>query len=432
MKIIRAEENKVDHKKRVVVVGGGFAGLQLARNLDHRLFNVLLIDRLNHHQFQPLFYQVATSQIEPASISFPFRNIFKGKKHIQIRLASLVRINPEKQSITTNIGDFEYDYLVIAIGCRTNYFGNPNIQDNTYSLKTTYDSITIRNHILQTFERVIAAPKEERKSLLNLAIVGGGPTGVELAGAFAEIKNEILPKDYHDVDFSKFTIRLIEGSDRILGNMSPSSSEAATRYLKKMGVILQTNTLVNNYDGETLTLSTGDKIKAKNVIWAAGVTGRTVEGLPTDVTVAGNRIKVDRHNRVFGFDNIFAVGDIAYMETPEYPKGHPQVANVAINQARLLAKNLKRHLLNKPLKDYEYTNLGTMATVGRNKAVVEFPFMKFKGYPAWLIWMFLHLMLILSVRNKLIIFINWGWLYITKNTSLRLILTPPGQSGEKR
>lgn len=432
MKIIRAEENKVDHKKRVVVVGGGFAGLQLVRNLDPRYFKVLLIDRLNHHQFQPLFYQVATSQIEPASISFPFRNIFKGKKHIQIRLASLVRINPEKQSITTNIGDFEYDYLVIAIGCRTNYFGNPNIQDNTYSLKTTYDSITIRNHILQTFERVIAAPKEERKSLLNLAIVGGGPTGVELAGAFAEIKNEILPKDYHDVDFSKFTIRLIEGSDRILGNMSPSSSEAATRYLKKMGVILQTNTLVNNYDGETLTLSTGDKIKAKNVIWAAGVTGRTVEGLPTDVTVAGNRIKVDRHNRVFGFDNIFAVGDIAYMETPKYPKGHPQVANVAINQARLLAKNLKRHLLNKPLKDYEYTNLGTMATVGRNKAVVEFPFIKFKGYPAWLIWMFLHLMLILSVRNKLIIFINWGWLYITKNTSLRLILTPPGQSGEKR
>ena len=432
MKIIRAEENKVDHKKRVVVVGGGFAGLQLVRNLDPRYFKVLLIDRLNHHQFQPLFYQVATSQIEPASISFPFRNIFKGKKHIQIRLASLVRINPEKQSITTNIGDFEYDYLVIAIGCRTNYFGNPNIQDNTYSLKTTYDSITIRNHILQTFERVIAAPKEERKSLLNLAIVGGGPTGVELAGAFAEIKNEILPKDYHDVDFSKFTIRLIEGSDRILGNMSPSSSEAATRYLKKMGVILQTNTLVNNYDGETLTLSTGDKIKAKNVIWAAGVTGRTVEGLPTDVTVAGNRIKVDRHNRVFGFDNIFAVGDIAYMETPEYPKGHPQVANVAINQARLLAKNLKRYLLNKPLKDYEYTNLGTMATVGRNKAVVEFPFIKFKGYPAWLIWMFLHLMLILSVRNKLIIFINWGWLYITKNTSLRLILTPPGQSGEKR
>lgn len=430
MKIIRAEENKVDHKKRVVVVGGGFAGLQLVRNLDPRYFKVLLIDRLNHHQFQPLFYQVATSQIEPASISFPFRNIFKGKKHIQIRLASLVRINPEKQSITTNIGDFEYDYLVIAIGCRTNYFGNPNIQDNTYSLKTTYDSITIRNHILQTFERVIAAPKEERKSLLNLAIVGGGPTGVELAGAFAEIKNEILPKDYHDVDFSKFTIRLIEGSDRILGNMSPSSSEAATRYLKKMGVILQTNTLVNNYDGETLTLSTGDKIKAKNVIWAAGVTGRTVEGLPTDVTVAGNRIKVDRHNRVFGFDNIFAVGDIAYMETPEYPKGHPQVANVAINQARLLAKNLKRHLLNKPLKDYEYTNLGTMATVGRNKAVVEFPFMKFKGYPAWLIWMFLHLMLILSVRNKLIIFINWGWLYITKNTSLRLILTPPGQAGK--
>lgn len=412
------------NKKQVIVVGGGFAGLQLARNLDKRYFNVLLIDKINHHQFQPLFYQVATSQIEPASISFPFRNIFKGQKHIQIRMAELLRVKPDQQTITTTTGDFEYDYLIIATGCKTNYFGNPNIQNNSFSLKTTFDSITIRNHILLTFEKVIAAKKEDRESLLNLAIVGGGPTGVELAGAFSEIKNEILPKDYHDVDFSTFTIRLIEGSDRILGNMSPQSGKAAARYLKKMGVILQTNTFVKNYDGETITLSTGETIKTKNVIWAAGVTGNPIEGLSENVLVPGNRIKVDRQNKVNRFSNIFAVGDIAYMETPKYPKGHPQVANVAINQARLLAKNLKRALLNKPLKDYEYVDLGSMATIGRNKAVVDLPFIKFKGYPAWLVWMFLHLMLILSVRNRLIIFINWAWLYITKNTSLRLILTP--------
>jgi len=411
-------------KKQVIIVGGGFAGLQLVRNLDKRYFNVLLIDKLNHHQFQPLFYQVATSQLEPASISFPFRNIFKNQKHVQIRMAELLRVNHDQQTITTTIGDFEYDHLIIATGCKTNYFGNPNIQNNSYSLKTTFDSITIRNHILLTFEKVIAARKEDRQSLLNLAIVGAGPTGVELAGAFAEIKNEILPKDYHDVDFSKFTIRLIEGTDRILGNMSPQSGKAAARYLKKMGVILQTNTLVKDYDGETLTLSTGETIKAKTLIWAAGVTGKTIDGLPDNVSAPGNRIKVDRQNRVEGFSNIFAVGDIAYMETPKYPKGHPQVANVAINQAKLVAKNLKRSMLNKPVKDYEYIDKGSMATIGRNKAIVDLPFIKFKGYPAWLVWMFLHLMLILSVRNKLIIFINWAWLYITKNTSLRLILTP--------
>ncbi|MGM0375841.1 MAG: NAD(P)/FAD-dependent oxidoreductase [Bacteroidota bacterium] len=411
-------------RKQVIVVGGGFAGLQLVRNLDKRYFNVLLIDKINHHQFQPLFYQVATSQLEPASISFPFRNIFKNQKHVQIRMAELLRVNPNQQTITTTIGDFEYDYLIVAIGCKTNYFGNPNIQNNAYSLKTTYDSITIRNHILLTFERVIAAKKEDRESLLNLAIVGAGPTGVELAGAFAEIKNEILPKDYHDVDFSKFTIRLIEGSDRILGNMSQQSGEAAARYLKKMGVILQTNTFVKDYDGETLTLSSGETIKAKTVIWAAGVTGRTIDGLPDNVSAPGNRIKVDRQNKAEGFSNIFAVGDIAYMETPKYPGGHPQVANVAINQAKLVAKNLKRSILNKPMKDYEYIDKGSMATIGRNKAIVDLPFVNFKGYPAWLVWMFLHLMLILSVRNKLIIFINWAWLYITKNTSLRLILTP--------
>jgi NADH dehydrogenase len=410
-------------KKQVIVVGGGFAGLQLVRNLDKRLFNVLLIDKINHHQFQPLFYQVATSQIEPASISFPFRNIFKSRSHIQIRMTEMLQVNPEEQTITTTIGDFPYDYLVLATGCRTNYFGNANIKKNAFSLKTTYQSITIRNHILTTFEKVIAAPREDRERMLNLTIVGAGPTGVELAGAFSEIKKEILPKDYHDIDLSKFTIRLVEGSNHVLNNMSKASGQAAEKYLKKMGVVLLKNTFVKDYDGENLTLSSGETIKSATVIWAAGVTGRETRGIPAESIARGNRIIVNRQNKIRGFDNIFAVGDIAYMETPDYPNGHPQVANVAINQAKLLARNLKQSEQGKPVTDYKYKDLGSMATIGRNKAVVDLPFIRFKGYFAWLVWMFLHLMLILSVRNRLIIFINWAWLYVTKNTSLRLILT---------
>jgi NADH dehydrogenase len=417
------KEQDLRGKKQVIVVGGGFAGLQLVRNLDKRLFNVLLIDKINHHQFQPLFYQVATSQIEPASISFPFRNIFKSRSHIQIRMTEMLQVNPEEQTITTTIGDFPYDYLVLATGCRTNYFGNANIQKNAFSLKTTYQSITIRNHILTTFEKVIAAPREDRERMLNLTIVGAGPTGVELAGAFSEIKKEILPKDYHDIDLSKFTIRLVEGSNHVLNNMSKASGQAAEKYLKKMGVLLLKNTFVKDYDGENLTLSSGETIKSATVIWAAGVTGRETRGIPAESIARGNRIIVNRQNKVQGFDNIFAVGDIAYMETPDYPNGHPQVANVAINQAKLLARNLKQSEQGKPVTDYKYKDLGSMATIGRNKAVVDLPFIRFKGYFAWLVWMFLHLMLILSVRNRLIIFINWAWLYVTKNTSLRLILT---------
>lgn len=417
------KEQNLQGKKQVIVVGGGFAGLQLARHLDKRFFNVLLIDKINHHQFQPLFYQVATSQIEPASISFPFRNIFKNRSHIQIRMTEMLEVNPDHQIITTTIGDFSYDYLILATGCRTNYFGNANIQKNAFSLKTTYQSITIRNHILTTFEKVIAAPREDRERMLNLTIVGSGPTGVELAGAFSEIKKEILPKDYHDIDLSKFTIRLVEGSNHVLNNMSKASGQAAEKYLKKMGVVLLKNTFVKDYDGENLTLSSGETIKSATVIWAAGVTGRETRGIPAESIARGNRIIVNRQNKVQGFDNIFAVGDIAYMETPDYPNGHPQVANVAINQARLLAKNLKQMEQGKPVADYKYKDLGSMATIGRNKAVVDLPFIRFKGYIAWLVWMFLHLMLILSVRNRLIIFINWAWLYVTKNTSLRLILT---------
>ncbi len=411
-------------KPRVVVIGGGFAGLQLIRRLDQSVFDVLLIDKVNHHQFQPLFYQVATSQVEPASISFPLRSIFYGSRSVQIRLTVVERIDTEAKKVYTGIGAFSYDYLVIAVGCKTNFFGNDKIAKHAFTLKSSVDAIQLRNHVLLTFERTITAPQDQKDFFQTLVIVGAGPTGVELAGAFAEIRKMILPKDYPRIDFSRFRIFLVEGSQNTLNNMSELSRTTSRRYLEKMGVKILTSTFVRDYDGRILRLSNGETLEAKTVIWAAGVIGNKIEGLPKETEGPGNRIKVDRFNKVEGLENVFAVGDIAYMETPKYPKGHPQVANVAINQARNLALNFTRKLKSKSLKEYEYKDLGSMATIGRNKAVVDFPFFRFKGFVAWVVWMFLHLMLILSVRNRLVIFINWAWLYLTKNSSLRLILIP--------
>jgi len=413
---------ELNTKKKIIVVGGGFAGVQLIKNLDKKLFDILLIDKINHHQFQPLFYQVAASQLEPASISFPLRNIFKYKKNLQIRLAELLSINSSANTIETSIGVFHYDFLVLAVGCTTNFFGNETIRQHSFTLKTTNDAIEIRNHILQTFEDIISAEEKDKAALLNLTIVGAGPTGVELAGAFAEIKKDILPKDYPGINFGQFSINLIEGSKDTLNSMSELAKKTSRKYLEEMGVHIITETFVKNYDGLTLELSNGNTLQSKTVIWAAGVIGNKIIGLPSTAMKQGNRIAVNRTNLVDGSQNIYAIGDIALMETPKYPKGHPQLANVAINQAKNLAKNLKRQANNTPQKEFEYTDLGSMATIGRNKAVVDLPFYHFKGYFAWLVWMFLHLMLILSVRNKLIIFINWVWAYFTKDTSLRLIL----------
>jgi NADH dehydrogenase len=410
-------------KKNIIVIGGGFAGLQLIRNLDMNDFNVLLLDKLNHHQFQPLFYQVATAQLEPSSISFPFRKIFQQKKNVQIRMAEGVKIDTDLNTVISTIGNFQYDYLVIASGCKTNFFGNNEIMKNALTLKTTYDAITIRNHILLNFEQIISAAETEKESLFNIVIVGAGPTGVELAGAFAEIKKNILPKDYPSIDFSKLNVILIEGSKQTLSSMSNNAQNASRNYLEQLDVTVYTEVFVKNYDGALVTLSNGLLIKTKNMIWAAGVTGNLIQGLKEEVLAPGNRIMVDQTNTVWGLSNVFAIGDIAYMQTPKYPKAHPQLANVAINQAKNLAKNFKAMSANKPLRDFEYKDLGSMATIGKNKAVVDLPFIKFKGYLAWYVWMFVHLMLILSVRNKLIIFINWIWNYFTKDTSLRLILS---------
>ena len=408
---------------KVVIIGGGFAGLQLATALIKADLKVILVDKQNHHQFQPLFYQVATGRLEPSSISFPFRKIFQKSKTVDFRMADITSIDPVAKKIMTAYDrTITYDHLVIATGCKTNFFGNKQMSENAFSMKTTEESIDIRNKILFSFEKEIFARPEDKQAWMNIIIVGAGATGVELSGAFAELKKEVLPKDYHNIDFSKFNIILLEGGKYTLNNMSDESKIASRKYLEDMGVIVKTETMIESYDGNVAVLSTGETIPTKNVIWAAGVTGNIIEGLESE-DVFRNRYIVDRYNKLKRFDNIYALGDVAYMETPKYPKGQPQVANVAINQAKNMGKNIVKSLKNEDYEpvEFEYHDLGMMATIGKHKAVVELPFIKFKGPIAWYVWMFLHLMLILSVRNKIIIFFNWAWSYLTKDTSLRLI-----------
>lgn len=409
-------------KKKIIVIGGGFAGLQFVKALKKGIYDILIIDRLNHHQFQPLFYQVATSQIEPTSISFPLRKVFQKRKDVTIRMTEVISVDPENKSINTTAGDFHYDLLVIAAGGKTNYYGNKKLEKTTLSLKSTYEAMKIRDVILQNFENILNLSDNADNGLFNIVVVGGGPTGVELSGALAEIKKFILPKDFPGIDFSRLNIFLLEGGQHTLSTMSKLAQNTSEKYLAKMGVKIRTGIFVEDYDGAILKLSNGETLESSHVIWTAGITGNIIKGLNPEVLTRNNRIKVDRFNKVLNYEDLYAIGDIAYMETPKYPEGHPQVANVAINQGKNLARNLNLQGSEKKLKEYEYRDLGSMATVGRNKAIVDLPFISFHGYLAWYFWMFLHLMLILSVKNKLIIFINWAWNYITKNSSLRLIL----------
>lgn len=408
--------------EHIVVIGGGFAGLQFIKGLKKYPLRITLIDKQNHHQFQPLFYQVASARLEPSSISFPYRKVFQSQQNFDFRLAQVIEIDPANNMVHTTTGPVSYDKLVIATGCETNFFGNSSLKQFALPMKTTQESIAIRNNILLTFEDYVTATEEEKESLLNIVVVGGGPTGVELSGAFAEMRNDILPKDYRSVDFTKMRIILVEGSSNTLNAMRLTSKDASAKYLEQLGVELKFNSFVTNYDGNTLELNTGEKINSRNVIWAAGVLGNIISGISTE-SIERNRYLTDRFNRISGYDNIYAIGDIALMRTPKYGQGHPQVANVAINQANNLAANLKRTIRGKKLKEYEYTDLGSMATIGRHRAVVDFPLLHMQGRFAWYIWMFLHLMLILSVRNKIVIFMNWAWSYLNHDSSLRLILS---------
>jgi NADH dehydrogenase len=422
--IFAAQSLFMETQKRIIIVGAGFAGLRIAQDLEDTDYDVLLIDKNNYHQFQPLMYQVATARLEPASISFPLRKVFQHSKNVRIRIADVLSVDTPNKILKTSTADYTYDHLVIAFGCTTNYFGNGQIEKFAFPMKSVPEAIQLRNRILQTFEDVLTAKKEDIQPLLNFVIVGGGPTGVELAGALSEMKKNILPKDYPDKDFSKLNIYLLEGSPNVLNPMSEDSRRVSRKYLEELGVTVKTGTIVSDYDGNTVTLQNKETISSKNVIWAAGITGNTIEGIPQESITRGNRFIVDRFNKVENLDGVYALGDIAFMTTPKYPNGHPQVASVAIEQAQILAKNFKLQLQNKALIEFEYHNKGSMATIGKRKAVVDLPKFSFQGRLAWFTWMFVHLMLILSVKNKLLIFMNWVYSYFNNDSTLRVLLKP--------
>lgn len=411
---------------KVIIAGGGFGGLKLARRLNNKAgFEVLLIDKFNYHQFQPLFYQVATAGLDASNISFPLRKAFHNSKNIRIRITELKQIVPAENKIITATGDEPYDVLVLATGADTNFFGNPQLEAHSFPMKSTVEALQLRYKLIQNFEDALTVKNEaDLQRLMNIVVVGGGPTGVEISGALAEMKKYVLPKDYPELDFSKMNIFLLEGTQKTLGHMSEASSTRSKKYLEKLGVKVMTGAHVKDYDGKNVLLQDGQTISSATVLWAAGIKGNIPDGVDKNLIARGSRIKVDRVNRVVGFPNVYAIGDLAYMETPTYPNGHPQVATVAIQQAKLLAGNLDKIKKGRTdLTAYEYKDKGTMATVGRNLAVVDIPkpALHLGGWFAWIIWMSLHLMLILGVKNKFFVFINWLYNYVTYDQSLRLI-----------
>lgn len=411
---------------RVVIIGGGFAGVNLIKALANKNLQVVLIDKHNYHTFQPLLYQVSSSGLEPDSIAYPLRKIIKNHKTSFFRLAEVEQILPERNEIITSIGHLAYDYLVIATGTKTNYFGNKAIQSFSMPMKTVPQALNIRSLILQNFEKAaIADTRAEREAFLNFVIVGAGPTGVELAGAIAELKNNVLPRDYHDLNPDDMHIHLLEGADRVLPPMSEHASKKAFQFLDKLGVKVHCNTFVKHYDGTSVTTNSELKMESETLIWAAGVTGAPIHGLKVEALMEqANRYKVNPFNQIEDYTNIFAVGDIALMTSDEYPKGHPQVAQPAIQQGKLLGKNLLRLIENKPMIPFVYKDKGSMATIGRNKAVVDLKHYKFGGFFAWFIWMFVHLMSLVGFRNRVIVLFNWTYNYINFDKAARLIIRP--------
>lgn len=409
-------------KPRVVIVGGGFAGVTLAQKLPTEDFQVVLIDKNNYHQFQPLFYQVAMAGLEPSSIIFPFRKIFQ-KSGKYFRLAKVLEVYPDKKSILTDRGLVNYDYLVLAMGATTSYFGNKEIQEKTIPMKSVKEAINLRNRILEDYENALTCTEHsERQAYLNVVIVGGGPTGVELAGALAEMKKYILPKDYPELNTEIIKIYLIEGNSRLLKSMSESSSKDALKYLENLGVNVLLNTRVNSYNGEEIVTKDGKKISTKKVIWAAGIYGVSINGLPNkDISPTG-RYYVNEYNQLEGEKNIFVLGDLAQMKCENYPNGHPQVAQVAMQQATILAKNLKRLSEGYQPTEFKYNDLGSMATIGRHAAVAEIKGLYIGGIVAWYLWLVVHLKSILGVKNKVFVLINWIWNYLSYDQSLRLII----------
>lgn len=411
-------------KKRVVIVGGGFGGLRLANRLRHSDFQVVLVDRNNYHQFPPLIYQIASAGIEPSSISFPFRKIFQRRKNFFYRMAEVRSIFPKHKIIQTSIGKVHYDYLVLAAGSTTNFFGNKHVEEEAMPMKNVSEAMGLRNALLDNFERALTcAGEQERRELLNVVIVGGGASGVEIAGALSEMKNFVLPKDYPDLPSDLMHIYLVEAGDRLLSSMSPESSAKVERYLRSMGVDVQFGKMVVDYQNHRVMMKDGSSIPTRTFIWVSGVAAQSVGNLPESLLGRGRRIKVDAYNRVEGLDGVFCIGDQCIMTADAaYPGGHPQLAQVAIQQGTLLARNLVRLESGEELVPFRYKNLGTMATVGRNRAVAEFKEVKFGGFFAWFLWLAVHLRSILGVRNKLVVLFNWVWNYFSYSQSLRMIV----------
>lgn len=411
---------------RVVIIGGGFGGLELAKRLRGQPYQVVLIDRHNYHTFQPLLYQVATAGLEPDSIAYPLRKVFKKQTNILFRMAEVSHIDPKAKLVHTSIGDLHYDYLVLATGSTTNFFGNEQLEFHSMAMKTVPESLDLRSLMLQNFEQALLTQDlNEREGLMNFVIAGGGPTGVELAGALAELKNHVLPNDYPDLDIRRMNIHLIEAAPRVLAAMSEEASAKAFKFLKQLGVQVWLDTRVSSYDGQHITTADPKvNFHTRSLIWAAGVKAEAMPGIPAETLVRGNRIKVDEFNKVAGLESVFALGDLAYMETKAWPQGHPMMAQPAIQQGQRLARNLVAEHKGKSWKAFQYNDKGSMATVGRNLAVVDLPNFKFQGFFAWFVWMFIHLVSLVGFRNKVIVLMNWAWSYLNFDRGIRLIIRP--------
>ena len=411
---------------RIVIIGGGFGGVSLAKKLSKKEVQVVLLDKNNYHTFQPLLYQVSTGGLEPDSIAYPLRKVLIGYDNFYFRLAEVENVDPLKKKINTNIGDLSYDYLVVATGSETNFFGNEEIEKNAMSMKSVPQSLNLRSLILENFEQALLTDDyHERDALMNFVIVGGGPTGVELSGALAEIKKGILPKDYPDLDTRRAQINIVQGGDCLLPGFSAQASKKAEDFLEELGVQVWKGVRVTGYNGKTVTTKTDLVFETATVVWAAGVKGAGIKGLDAvDLIAGGNRINVNEFNQVKGHPDIFAIGDIACMVTEDYPHGHPMVAQPAIQQGRLLAENLERLLTQKSMKPFEYIDKGSMATIGRNKAVCDIKGYRFQGVFAWFVWMFVHLFFLIGFRNKMVVFINWVYNYIRFDREARLIIRP--------
>lgn len=410
----------------MVIVGGGLAGLKLAQSLRKTNYQVVLVDKNNYNQFPPLIYQVASAGLEPSNIAFPFRRLFQGWNNFFFRLGKVNSIDTKEKAVQTSFGTLHYKYLVLAAGATTNFFGNKNLEEHTWPMKTVTEAMALRNHILENLERAETEDNEQRRqALLNVAIVGGGPSGVEIAGALAEMKKTVIPRDYHDLDVKKMNIYLINAGNRLLQSMDPKSSEQAEKDLRNMGVTVKLNSRVTDYHDQQLVMPDGSTLLADTVIWVSGVRANTIEGVPQQSIGHAGRILTDRYNRVKGMTDVFAIGDQSMVEgDKEYPLGHPQLAQVAIQQAANLADNIIRLENHESITPFSYRNLGVMATIGRKKAVAEIGKMKFGGLTAWLLWLVVHLRSILGVKNKTVVLLNWMWNYFNYKQSLRLILKP--------